>query len=93
MLSSLVAIGIAVWFYCTAPKSGKSHLYWAISGVVVYFLTALLWTLAVTPAVKDAATHSQSSLLVVIVQYAYILVAATAAAILNIVLNLSKSAK
>ena len=87
MLSSIAAILICFWFYSTASRSGRSPLSWAISGVVVYFLAALLWSLVVTPDVKDAANHTQSGLLVFIVKYAYIAFGLASAAGINFWLN------
>jgi hypothetical protein len=87
MLSFVAAVLIGVWFYNTASRSGRSPLSWAISGVVVYFLAALLWSLIVTPDVKDAATHTQSGWLVFIVKYAYITFGLVCAAGINFWLN------
>ncbi|MGZ4959359.1 MAG: hypothetical protein ACXV7J_08905 [Methylomonas sp.] len=92
MLGSIAAFLVGAWFYYTAPRSGKSPVSWAVSGVVVYFLAALLWTLLVTPAVKDAASHGQSGLLIFIVRYAYVLFGAVSAILLNFVLNKSNDA-
>jgi len=90
MLSFLVAVLIAVWFYYSAPRSGRPPISWAISGVVVYSLVAVIWTLAITPDVKDAAIHNQSGILVFVTRYAYILAAALAAAAVNIFINKAK---
>jgi len=87
MLSSIAAALIGIWFYNTASRSGRAPLSWAISGVVVYFLAALLWSLAITPGVKDTATHTQSGLLILIVRYAYIIFAVAMAAAVNWWLN------
>jgi len=87
MLSSIAAILVGVWFYSTASRSGRSPLSWAISGFVVYFLAALLWSLVVTPDVKDAANHTQSGLLVFIVKYAYIVFGLVSVAGINYWLN------
>lgn len=87
MLSFIAAVIVGVWFYNTAPRSGRQPVSWGISGVVVYFLAALLWSLAVTPDVKDAANHNQSSLLVFVVRYAYIAVGMVCAAMVNQWLN------
>jgi hypothetical protein len=87
MLSSIAAILIAVWFYYTAHRTGRPAIMWAVSGVVVYFLAALIWTLLVTPSIKDLASHGQSGVLVFIVRYAYILFAAACAILLNFLLN------
>lgn len=87
MLSFIAAVLIGIWFYHTASRSGRSPLSWAISGFVVYFLAGLLWSLIITPGVKYAANHSQSGLLVFIVQYAYIAFGLVCAAVINQWLN------
>lgn len=87
MLGVIAATVVGFWFYNTASRSGRPQFSWAVSGVIVYFLAALLWSLIVTPGVKDAATHSQSGLLIFIVRYAYIGVGLATAAIVNTWLN------
>lgn len=87
MLGSIAAILIGVWFYVSAPRSGRPPLAWAVSGIVVYFLACLLWTLLVTPALIEAADHGKNGLLVFMVRYAYILVGMGVAFVLNAVLN------
>jgi hypothetical protein len=87
MLSVIAAITIGVWFYNTAERSGRPRVSWGISGVVVYFLAALLWSLIVTPGVKDAAIHNQSGFLIFVVQYAYIGFAMVMAGLVNFWLN------
>ncbi len=87
MLSAIAAVLVAVWFYYSAPRSGRAPVSWAVSGLVIYALTALLWTLGVTPMVKDAAIHTQSGLWVFVTRYAYIIVAVLAAAVVNTWLN------
>lgn len=89
MLGVIAATLVGVWFYNTAPRSGRPAFSWAVSGVIVYFLAALLWSLIVTPGIKDAATHNQSGLLIFIVRYAYIGIGLIAAAIVNTWLNKS----
>ncbi|WAR44219.1 hypothetical protein [Methylomonas rapida] len=89
MLGVIAATLVGVWFYNTAPRSGRPAFSWAVSGVIVYFLAALLWSLIVTPGIKDAATHNQSGLLIFIVRYAYIGIGLIAAAIVNTWLNQS----
>ena len=93
MLSSIAALLIGAWFYYTASRSGRSSISWAISGGVVYFLAALLWTLLVTPGIKDAAGHGQNSLLIFLVRYAYVLVGAASAILLNGLLNKADNSK
>jgi len=87
MLGSIAAALIGIWFYHTASRSGRPAVSWAVSGVVIYFLAALLWTLAVTPSIKDMASHNQSTVLIFIVRYAYIGFGVLTAVLLNGWLN------
>ena len=63
IIGSVAAILIFVWFYNTAPRSGRNPLNWAIAGFVVYFTIALFWTYIVNPGIKDAAMHSRNTFL------------------------------
>lgn len=72
MLGSIAAALVGIWFYQTASRSGRPAVSWVVSGEMVYFLAALLWTLVVTPSFKDAASHNQNAVLIGIVRYAYI---------------------
>ena len=87
MLSVIAATLVGVWFYSTAGRSGRPPVSWAVSGVVVYFLAALLWSLIVTPGLKNVAIHNQSATLIFIVRYVYILVGLLVAAGINTWLN------
>lgn len=87
MLGVIAASLVGVWFYSTAARSGRPPVSWGISGVVVYFLAALLWSLTITPGIKDAAIHNPKGMLVFIVQYAYIAVGLVVAAAVNFWLN------
>lgn len=87
MVGVIAAILVAIWFFSTAPRSGRPQVSWAISGVVVYFLAALLWSLIVTPGIKDSAIHNQSGLLIFMVRYAYVGVGLLVAAVVNFWLN------
>ncbi len=89
MIGSVAAALIAIWFYNTAARSGRPAISWAVSGVVVYFLAAVLWTLTVTPTIKDTASHTQNGLLVFAVQYAYIVFGIAVAMGINAWLNKS----
>jgi hypothetical protein len=89
MLSSIAAALIGIWFYNSASRSGRSPVSWALAGIAVYFLAALLWTLLVTPGIKDAASHNQNGILVFIVRYVYIGAGALAALLVNGWLNKS----
>lgn len=87
MLGVIAATLVGLWFYSSASRSGRAPVSWGISGAVVYFLAALLWSLIVTPGIKDAAIHNQSGVLIFIVRYAYIGVGLVSAAIINFWLN------
>lgn len=87
MLSFIAAVLVGIWFYHTAARSGRQAFSWAVSGVGVYFIMAMLWTFAVTPNIKDAASHSQGGLLVLVIQYAYIVFGVSVAAAVNAWLN------
>ncbi|MCF6203674.1 MAG: hypothetical protein L3J59_08405 [Methylococcaceae bacterium] len=84
IIGSVVAIFILVWFYNNAPKYGRNPLYWAITGIMVYFAIALFWTYFINPQIKDAAMHGRNTLLMYIARYAYIVVAFSVAAIFNL---------
>jgi len=87
IIGSIAAIAIFVWFYNTAPNSGRNPLNWAIAGFVVYFIIALVWTYAINPGIKDAAMHSRNVMLMYISKYAYIVVATAGAIAFNLVLG------
>ena len=74
MVGGVAAILIAIWFYRSALAAGKSPLPWVFVGFVSYYLPALLWTLWVTPGLRDMVEHSQSVMLAIIVRFAYIVV-------------------
>ena len=87
MFGAIVAALVAYWFYQTAALSGRQPLSWAIAGGAVYFIGALLWTLGVTPHIKDLAAHNPNSVWVWVVRYAYVVFGATCAAGVNAWLN------
>lgn len=74
MLGSLAAIIIAIWFYTTARAMGKNPVSWAVIGLLAYFIGAILWTVLVTPPLRDSVEHNQSYILGFIVRYAYVVV-------------------
>lgn len=83
IIGSIAAIFVLVWFYNTAEQYGRNPLHWAIAGVLVYFIVALLWTFAINPGIKDAAMHSRDTLLMWVARYAYIVVALACAVVFN----------
>ena len=80
MAGTLAAIIIVVWFYKSALASGKAPLPSALLGFVVYFVPAVVWTLVVTPGMRDAVEHSPSTLSALVVQYTYVIVGMACAA-------------
>ncbi len=91
MIGSIVAAGVAIWFYQTAKRHGRQPISWAVAGLLVYFTVALLWTNVVTPPIKDAASHSQSGVLIFLTRYAYIIVGLACAAAFNLKFGGAKS--
>ncbi|WP_411727593.1 hypothetical protein [Methyloglobulus sp.] len=42
LLAKLAALGVIIWFYMTANKTGEPPVKWAIIGLVGYLITWLL---------------------------------------------------
>lgn len=80
MAASIAAMAIVYWFYKSAGPAGKDPLASAFLGFIVYFIPAVAWTLLVTPGLRDAVEHNSNTLLALVVQYAYIVVAVACAA-------------
>lgn len=91
MIGSIVAAFVAVWFYMTAKRSGRQPISWAVAGILMYYIIALLWTNLVTPPIKDAASHSQSGFLIFLTRYAYIIVGLIGAVLFNLKFGGSKA--
>ena len=90
IIGSVAAILIFVWFYNTAPRSGRNPLNWAIAGFVVYFIIALFWTYFINPSIKDAAMHSRNTALMYISRYAYIVLSLAGAVVFNLTVGKKK---
>lgn len=84
IIGSIAAIVVLVWFYNSAEQYGRNPLHWAIAGLLVYFIVAMLWTVGVNPEIKDAAMHSRNSVLMWVARYAYIIVALSCAVVFNL---------
>jgi hypothetical protein len=80
MAGTIAAILIVIWFYKSALKSGKEPLRSAALGFAVYFIPALVWTLVITPGMRDAVEHSPNTPLALVVQYTYVIVGMACAA-------------
>lgn len=48
MISMLITIAIAFWFYRTAERLGSKALQWGIAGAIAYQVPAWAWMLLVT---------------------------------------------
>ena len=92
IIGSVAAVLVLVWFYYSAPGFDRNPVHWAIAGFVVYFIVALLWTLAVNPSIKDAAMHSRDGMLMFVSRYAYIVVSLTCAVFFNLKVGPKKKA-
>ncbi len=82
LIGSIAAILVMVWFYNTA--NGRNPVHWAIAGFLVYFIVAMLWTVTITPSIKDAAMHSRGTMLMWAARYAYIIVAIACSVMFNL---------
>lgn len=80
MSGAIAAIIITIWFYKSALATGKNPVTSAVLGLTVYFTAALIWTLAVTPGLRDTIAHEPSFLLGMVVRHAYAVVGFTCAA-------------
>lgn len=74
MAGTIAAIIIVIWFYRSAITAGKNPLHSAILGFFVYFIPAVVWTLVVTPGMRDAVEHNPNTLSALVVQYTYVIV-------------------
>lgn len=79
MIGTSAALLIAYWFYKTAESKGKNPIAGAFLGFIVYLVPATVWTIWVTPGIRNSVEHSPNFLLALLAQYAYILVAAACA--------------
>jgi len=79
MIGTITAFLIAYWFYKKAEAIGKNPLSAAGLGFLSYLIPCMVWTLTVTPGLRDAVDHNPGTLSGLIVNYAYILVGAACA--------------
>jgi hypothetical protein len=83
MFGGIAAILIAIWFYRSALATGKRPLSWVFIGFVSYYLPALLWTMWVTPGLRDIVEHNQNIMLAMVVRFGYIVVGVLCAALVR----------
>lgn len=74
MVGSIAALIIAYWYYQSALKRNLNPVKWAAIGVLAYFIPAVIWTVLVTPGLRDTVEHNQSVILGFIVRFAYVAV-------------------
>jgi len=74
MVGGIAVILIAIWFYRSALAAGKNPLPWVFVGFVSFYLPALLWTMWVTPDLRDMVEHNQSTMLAMVVRFGYVAV-------------------
>ncbi len=79
MLGTIVAIAIAYWFYKSAEHANKNPLKTGAVGFLAFLIPGIVWTLAVTPGLRDAVQHNPGALSVILAKYAYIMVGALCA--------------
>ena len=80
MTGAIAAIIIAVWFYKSALDSGKNPVAAVVQGFIAYFIPAVIWTLLVTPGLRDTVEHEPGFFLGFIVRHAYAVVGVICAA-------------
>ena len=74
MLGAIAAIFIAIWFYKSSLDTGKSPIPSAILGLFVYFIPATVWTLTITPGLRDFIEHNPNMLLGLLIANGHVLV-------------------
>lgn len=79
MAGTITAFLITYWFYKNAEASGKKPLFSAGIGFLSYLIPCIVWSVAVTPGLRDTVEHNPGTLSGLLVNYAYILVGAACA--------------
>jgi hypothetical protein len=80
MLSGLISIVIAYWFYHTANAKSAPALQWAGVGFITYFLPNLIWTFALTKPLMMKLNTQNAGFSATLVGHSGILVGVTVAA-------------
>jgi hypothetical protein len=74
MAGTIIAFLITYWFYKSAEVTGKNPLSSAGLGFLSYLIPCIVWSLTVTPGLRDVVEHNPGTLSGLFVNYAYILV-------------------
>ena len=48
IISMLLTVGIALWFYRTAERLGSKSVHWSAAGVIAYQVPAWAWMILVS---------------------------------------------
>jgi hypothetical protein len=79
MLGTITAFLITYWYYRSAEAAGKKPVVSAGLGFLSFLIPCLVWSLVVTPGLRDSVEHNPGNLSGLFVNYAYILVGAACA--------------
>jgi hypothetical protein len=79
MLSGLISIIVAYWFYRTADAKSAPALQWAGVGFIAYFLSNLIWTFALTKPLVTKLHTQNAGFSATLVGHSGILVGVTVA--------------
>ena len=74
MAGTVTALLISYWFYKSAEAAGKNPLTSAGIGFLCYLIPGIIWTIFVTPTLRDAFEHNPTTLFGLFFNYAYIAV-------------------
>ena len=74
MVGTITAFIITYWFYKSAEAAGNNPLVSAGLGFLSYLIPCIIWSVAVTPGLRDSIEHNPGTLSGLFVNYAYILV-------------------
>lgn len=74
MIGTITAFLISYWFYRSAEASGKNPLVSAGLGFMSYLIPCIVWSVAVTPGLRDSVDHNPGTLSGLVANYAYIVV-------------------
>jgi len=61
MVQIIVAIIVAIWFFCAAREVGRSGIGWMFAGLAAFLLPSLPWALIVRFAIMPALLDSDMS--------------------------------